>query len=159
MPLKSLSDLLQEYLAAATGNATDMGVDATFPQLSSVPGVTESTYRGGGSVTSPGAGVEIASVSSLGQGFYQVEIHAFIGGTTAAVDATNLRLEINDGATTQKDMIIVAVAGTTGASGVTKYRVNLNLSANSKIAVQTSGAGTASAIYSAVILATKLVYT
>ena len=159
MPLKSNNDLLQEFLAAATGNATDMGVDAALPGLSSVPGVTESTVRAAGVQTAPGAGVEIAATAPLGSAFYKVTIQTFIGGTTvAALEAINMRLKVNDGATSAADILLNPVPGTAGSSELATHEFFLSIPNNGEIAVVANSAATAASLYYAKIFATKMVY-
>src|SRR5689334_13025558 len=53
------------------------------------------SLNGGGSVTNPGAGATIASVTIATGGVYEVTITFFLSGTIAAGDANNLKLQQN----------------------------------------------------------------
>lgn len=105
-------------------------------------------------VNAPGAGAVIATVA-LQPGTYDIECITFIGGTTSAtLEPTNMRLIVGAALIGR---IMNPVPGTSGAIGTGQLRVRyvLNSAANAQIIAVS--AATASSVYSASIVAKRVV--
>jgi hypothetical protein len=129
--------------------AADQGV----PIESSIPVASRATSTfNTGKQAAPTAGTTIATLTVPAQGTYEIELHAFIGGTTVAnVEIDNMELFVN-GASVGR--IINGVAGTAGAGGINR-RV-FRYDGNGTIAIKANGASTAGSIYAATISATRI---
>jgi len=107
-----------------------------------------------GKVTAPAAGAAIATTASLAIGTWDVEVTTFIGGTTvASLEMDNCRLNI---AAAAHATIINPVAGTTGATTLAKFNTRVQLASASTLSVVAIAAATAGSIYSASIVATRV---
>lgn len=105
-----------------------------------------------GKAAAPGAGAAIASVGPLPAGTYEVEITTFITGTTVAnLESDNMELRIGG---TPVERIINPVSGTTGATSQGKMKFRYDGAA--AISVNANAAATASSIYMANIVATRI---
>jgi hypothetical protein len=129
------------------------GGDSGSPIEISIPVAARATsIRDDGKAAAPGAGVNIAATAALEQGTWDIEISSFIGGTTVA------NLEIDNMEVTHAGVayckVINPVPGTTGATdrGGLKYRYD----GAGVIAVRATAAATASSIYAATIIATRV---
>ena len=118
------------------------------PAVSPVPVASLFNY---GSVTDPGALATIASISSPGAGTYSVTAYPEVSGTTAAADEDNMQLVV-DG--TVKSTIPVPSNVTTGGQGQPVTAVVQTT--GTSIAVRSVAAGTSTAVYSCLIVATKV---
>lgn len=115
--------------------------------------VTATSVTDQNQVTSPGAGVDIARTAALPAGAYNVEVTSFISGTTAPADIPNMRLVIG---ATPVGRILNPIAGTTGAADLGKASYRVQITNPTSVGVIAVAAGTASSVYTALIVATKV---
>lgn len=108
----------------------------------------------GGKTAAPGAGAALATVTTPPAGYYRIEAWFGLTGTLAAVDASNA--ELRAGSTT---IGVLANSGAITASGnpvagpFTYYRA---LSGSTSVTINATAASTASSVYHASLILTKL---
>lgn len=112
--------------------------------------VTPPSLMVANSVTGPLANGVIAQLTAVPAGVYQISWTIGLGGTTAGADRNNFELLVNG--VVQLTSINASGTGTQ----VTGPTITLALAANSTVSVTAIGAGTATAIYSAQIVATPV---
>ena len=141
------------YRALVTGNAALSG--AINVSRAAVGVEATSAFTGGGSpVAAPAANAAIASIAGLTSGTYEVEISAFITGTTvAALESSNMNFRIGGVAS---GVILVPVPGTSGANACGIFRTRINVAGPITISVNAIAAATASSSYVASIVAQKI---
>ncbi len=106
-----------------------------------------------GSVTSPAADAAIATTAAL-TGLYRVMIKCIITGTTVATaDTDNMDVNV---ATTSKAVLPVLVTGTTGMVEYTDWHEYYIRFASQACVVRAINVSTASSVYKAFIVATKV---
>lgn len=108
---------------------------------------TDNTKAGGGSVTTPGAGVVIASVAAPAEGTYRACIVVHLNGTAETL-LRNLRLREN-GAT------VADLSSTPGSATYIIERFEVN-QGGGNVDVVAIGLATAGAIYTVQILLTRI---
>lgn len=157
---QSINTMLQQAFASV--GASDnyalqisgvSGGDQASPIETSIPVAARATsIRDDGKVAAPGAGVNIAATAALDQGTWDIEVTTFIGGTTVSNLETD-NMEVTNGGVAYC-RVLNPVPGTTGATnrGGLKYRYD----GAGIIAVRAVAAATASSIYSATIVATRV---
>ena len=106
-------------------------------------------------VTSPAAGAAIATTPQLSVGTWDIEVITFIGGTTvASLEATNMRLTVGAAAIGR---VLNPVPGTSGGVAAGNLRVRYVVNSAAPASVVAVSAATAGAVYSASIVAKKVV--
>lgn len=118
------------------------------------PGLNPSTivYN---QVTTPGAGATIATTGPMPSGLYEMRVWAAIGGTTALADLDNMTLEVQGVGGGAVSGLIVHSAANVAFEGFIFPRVYL-FAGTTAVRVRTNGAGTAGAIYRAIIILTPI---
>lgn len=109
------------------------------------------TAQASGSVTAPGAGVAIASVTIPAVGLWEITATFFLSGTVSAGDANNVQLRQNV-AVRLTPIPVPATANLFPPPVV----VVLNCVATDTVSLNAVGAGTASAVYNAVVTARQV---
>jgi len=140
------------YKALVTGDSSLMGAINVSPAVVGVS-ATSALTGGGAVVAAPALGAAIATINGLTAGTWEVEVTTFVGGTTAAVDASNMQFRVG---ATGSGTIITPVPGTTGATGVGTFKTRINLTGTSNISVNAIAAATAGSNYYASIVARKI---
>lgn len=106
------------------------------------------------SVTSPAADAVIATTANLPAGTYDLEAITYISGTTvAATEVTNMRLRVG---TTAIGRILNPVPGTTGGVATGQLRCRFIAPGGQAANIIAVAAGTTGAIYSASIVARRV---
>lgn len=145
--------------ADGSGTPSSVSINQTDPNnlVRTAPNTAARTQSitGANKVAAPGAAAVIATTASLAVGIWDVEVTAFITGTTVAnLELDNLRVR---NGTTVVGTIIVPVSGTTGATENGTFRMRMNINPSAAISVITNAAATASSIYAATISCTRVV--
>lgn len=146
LPVAVLGDSLGNLIATSdNGNGTSSLASVKLFRDAQV------SLQKGGSVTAPLAGGNIATVTIVTAGLYEVTVWYFLSGTVAAGDANNF--EILQNATAR-----FALLPMPAVVDVLTFPVTLLLScaATDTISVAAIGAGTASAVYNAAIVARRV---
>jgi hypothetical protein len=147
VPVDPTNGVYAQMISGPTGGNTAVPIEAAIP----VSSRATSTFNTG-KQAAPTAGTTIATLTVPAQGTYEIELHAFIGGTTVAnVEIDNMELFVNG---VSQGRVINAVAGTAGASGINR-RV-FRYDGNGTIAIKANAASTAGSIYVATISATRI---
>lgn len=149
---ESLSSMLQNSFSKVSDGNYRLKTEST-PAIPTIQQSTSTTDTTTNPITSPSAGATIASTASLAAGTWEVEVHSFITGTTATSDSTNMRLTLG---ATPITRILNPVVGTSGANGLGRTKVRVQVASASSISVITVSAGTTGSIYSANIVATRI---
>jgi hypothetical protein len=127
-----------------------MGVLITTPG----PGVTpapESSRTNFGSVTAPGAGATIASISTAAGGIYAIAVTIMLAGTLTVADPNNFKLVVN-GAT-----LATLPIGIAAPDGAGPFTYNFQAQSNgTNFIVEAVAAGGAAANYNALISVTEI---
>lgn len=108
----------------------------------------------GGKTAAPGAGASLATLTTPPAGFYRIEAHFGLSGTLAAVDATNA--EVRVGSTVLASLAnsgAVTASGNPVAGPFTYFRY---LDGATTLTINATSASTASSVYHATLIATKL---
>lgn len=109
----------------------------------------------GGTAAAPGAGGVVVTVAAPPTGYYRVEVWTGLAGTLAAADLTNM--ELRAGATVISRLANTAALNTTNANpALGPYTFYRNLNGATALTVNATAASTASSVYSAQIVATKV---
>lgn len=128
-----------------TNNATQSLVP-TAARISSVVGY--------GSANAPAAAGVVATSGSLAIGTWDVEVWTLVTGTTVATaDSGNMRLVQN---ATNLGTVITPVNGTSGATNTGYLKQRIQVTTAGAVTVAAIGAATANSVYSASIVATRV---
>lgn len=113
----------------------------------------DDTIQGTGTQTAPASGTDIATVS-LPPGYWEITgmCHLGTGGTPAAADNDNARLR--DQTNVQNLVTLPVIAAQNGVPVPVTIRRKITI--QSSIVIEAIGAGTASVVYSAFIVARKI---
>ncbi len=117
--------------------------------------IRNESLANGAKTAAPAANAALASLTTPGAGYYQVDIWAGLSGTLAAVDASNF--EFRKGSTV---VSVLAVAGNgTGATASNTangpFTFFMNLDGATTISVNATATSTASSVYHVSMIATK----
>lgn len=109
------------------------------------------TAQAGGSATNPTANAVIATVAIPSAGLWEITVYAFLSGTIAAGDLSNMQVRQN--ATVRFNALpLPAVAATT--SSVPPFTMVVKCSVNDTVSVNAVGAASgAAAVYNAGLVA------
>lgn len=146
----SLNDLMYAYFTALVDGSGTLngGIPASLPTAQQGNSLTDTT-----SVSAPGAGATIATVTPVA-GIYEVIVNSYIGGTTVATnEMTNMRLTIG---ATPVGRILNSVPGTSGAVSVTQTKFRVSVNGSQAISVIAVVAGTAGSVYAASVVASRI---
>jgi hypothetical protein len=147
VPVDAANKVYALQVSGATAGSQGVPIETSIPVAARVTSVIDTNK-----VAAPGAGATIATVGPLTSGTYEVEITTFIGGTTVAnTEVDNMELRI---AGIAVERIINPVPGTTGATNTSKIKFKYD--GASTVAVHANAAATASSIYTANIIATRI---
>ena len=105
-----------------------------------------------GTAAAPSAGGAVATLSSasLPMGFYEIVVDVRLDGTMGTAERDNF--EVRRGSTAISRVLVSDVADATPGS----VRLYLNLTGSQNVSVNATGAATASSVYAANIVATRL---
>lgn len=103
------------------------------------------------SVTAPAAGGVLASLASPPAGVYQVQIIAGLTGTVAAADQDNIELVVDGSVIT----VLLLPAVVEGATDSPPFVIQVK-TAGTSIQLKAVGAGTATAVYRTMLVATRV---
>lgn len=109
------------------------------------------TVQASGTPAAPTAGAAVASVTIPAVGLYAITATYFLSGTVAAGDANNVQLRQN--ATPRLTPLPLPAVANALTPAVT---VVLNCAANDTVSLNAVGAGTAAAVYNAVLVARQV---
>ena len=108
----------------------------------------------GGKTAAPAAGASLATITTPGAGYYRIEAWFGLSGTLAAVDATNA--EVRAGNTVLASLAnsgVISASGNAAAGPFTYYR---RLDGATTLTINATATSTASSVYHATLIATKL---
>jgi hypothetical protein len=131
-----------------SGTTTIAGaVTITSGTVTATPFKTSSVTTNAAPVTSPGVGAALASIAAPPVGNYEITVTVNVGGTTGAIDFSN---------------VTVTAAGTTtrianGVGAAITVQWLQALTGAQAIAAQTVAAGTAGSVYGVTLTATQVV--
>jgi len=121
---------------------------------SSVNNVASTSVMANGSTNAPAANAAIATTADLTPGTWDVEVTGTISGTTVAtLEADNMRFKIGG---TAVAAVLVPVPSTAGGNAAGRLKCRVNLAANAPLSVIANANSTASSVYKAQIVATKI---
>lgn len=154
--MDSLNDYLYRYYSGAVeGTLPPSEIAIPQPITTTLPEeVRLTSITANGKVTSPAAGVAIATTANLAAGTWDIEATVFISGTTAPVEVDNCKFRIG---ATPVATIIVPVAGTTGATNNAVFHMRINLGGTAPVSVNTAAEATTDSVYAATIIATRVI--
>ena len=117
---------------------------------------SNTSFQAGATAAAPGAGGNVATITPSAAGIYEVTGTVSVSGTTVAtVESNNFNLKA--GSTTLLTNIPHAVNGTSGAPGSSAFGpVKVQLDGATAVTVNAVGASTASSIYAASIVCTRV---
>ena len=122
-------------------------------RISTNPALDSTTASG--SVTNPGAGAAICTLSAPAAGQYRIDVVTCYGvGAVAAAENLNMQLKV--GATAFAAMPVSATATSAVGGSPLTCTYFLTLSGVDALTVNAVGASTATAIYTASIIATRI---
>jgi hypothetical protein len=121
---------------------------ATGGSTTVLPFSSTSVTSSNAPTTSPGATTTIATIAAPPAGTYQVEVVTNVGGTVAALDQANLTLTVGASVT--------RLANGTGSASSNFGPFQFILGGATALTVATVAAGTASSVYGATIIATRV---
>ena len=107
-----------------------------------------------GKVTTPAAAAALATTAALSTGTWDIEVTAFITGTTASVDIDNIKLTQNSN---PLGVVVVPINGVTGATSNGKLRNRVQVGVSAPVIASAVALATTGAIYAVSITATKVV--
>ena len=117
-------------------------------------GPRNSSLMAGGKTAAPGVGAALATLTTPALGYYRIECWFGLSGTLAAVDASNA--ELRAGSTV---LGVLANSGAVTASGnaaAGPFTVHRALDGATNLTMNATAASTASSVYHATMIATKL---
>lgn len=125
-----------------------ISIEPPGPGVVPVPAASLSNY---GKVTGPAASAVIATITSPPAGVYTVTLYNELSGTVAAADQDNIKLLV-DGVTITTLPLSAVIA-----SGDVQPPLTITVkSSGTSIVVEAVGAATGTAVYSSLIIATKV---
>lgn len=114
----------------------------------------DTSYTADGSVDDPTAGSDIATISELPVGTWDVECRVFITGTTvASLESDNSVFKIDDEDVTS---ILCPVDGTSGATNLGVLNIRVTLDSVVPISVGVEDNATTDSTYKATIVASRV---
>lgn len=143
---------MAEQVVAIEGLTISNGAIST---ISTIVPVLNTSVSAGAKVAAPGLGVAVATIAagSLPAGYYEIVVNVGVSGTLAAVDGTNMELKV--GGTSVMVMANSAI-NTTANPIAGPYVFRTLLTGSQNLTVNAIAAATASSVYHATIVASKL---
>jgi hypothetical protein len=108
----------------------------------------------GGKTAAPGLGASLATLTTPPAGYYRIECWFGLSGTLAAVDASNA--ELRAGTTVLASLANSGAVSASGNAVAGPFTVFRQLDGSTTLTINATAASTASSVYHATLIATKL---
>lgn len=154
-PSVSLNDLEYAYYKAAVP-ATDLGLAESLGQgivtTSRQAALNEQTKINAAHVNAPGAGASVVNLNAAETGYYKVDVTVGFGATAESTALDNFQFLVN-GATNGNGMIPASNVANWMSQTFTFYA---SIAAGQNFSVNAIAAASASSVYKASIMATRI---